>query len=126
MNVILSIAFGGAIGAVSRYMLSSAIQNISGNSFPYGMLLCNILGSMILGILYDSLSKGSLFSDNIKLFIQVGILGSFTTFSAFSFETIDLLTNNKLLLSLMYIILSLVLCLIAAYVGLNINKFLNW
>ena len=48
------------------------------------MGLCNVLGSILLGILYDSLSKGALFSDNIKLFIQVGILGSFTTFSAFS------------------------------------------
>ena len=58
MHIILSIACGGAIGAVTRYMLSNAVQNITGNSFPYGMLLCNILGSMLLGILYDSLSKG--------------------------------------------------------------------
>ncbi len=82
MYLILSVSIGGAIGAVSRYILSNAIQNLSANSFPYGMLVCNILGSIILGMLYDSLSKADFFNDNMKVFIQIGILGSFTTFSA--------------------------------------------
>ena len=118
MNVILSIAFGGAIGAVSRYMLSSAVQNISGNSFPYGMLLCNILGSMILGILYDSLSKGSLFSDNIKLFIQVGILASFTTFSAFSLESFLMFEKGEYSAAIIFILLSVILSIVGLVSGI--------
>lgn len=109
MHIILSIACGGAIGAVSRYMLSSVIQNMTSNSFPYGMLLCNILGSMILGILYDSLSKGSFFSENIKLFIQVGILGSFTTFSAFSLESFLMFEKGDYNSAIIFILLSVIL-----------------
>ena len=109
MHIILSIACGGAIGAVSRYILSSVVQNMTSNSFPYGMLLCNILGSMILGILYDSLSKGSFFSENIKLFIQVGILGSFTTFSAFSLESFLMFEKGDYNSAIIFILLSVIL-----------------
>src|SRR6056300_1092152 len=109
MHIILSIACGGAIGAVSRYILSSVVQNMTSNSFPYGMLLCNILGSMILGILYDSLSKGSFFSENIKLFIQVGILGSFTTFSAFSLESFLMFEKGDYSSAIIFILLSVIL-----------------
>ena len=99
-------------------MLSLAVQNISGNSFPYGMLLCNILGSMILGILYDSLSKGSLFSDNIKLFIQVGILGSFTTFSAFSLESFLMFEKGEYSTAIIFILLSVILSIVGLVSGI--------
>ena len=65
MYLIISIAIGGAIGATSRYIISTAIQNLSSNAFPYGMLACNVLGSLILGILYDSLAKDGIFTSNI-------------------------------------------------------------
>ena len=118
MHIILSIACGGAIGAVSRYMLSNAVQNITGNSFPYGMLLCNILGSMLLGILYDSISKGSLFSDNIKLFIQVGLLGSFTTFSAFSLESFLMFEKGDYSSAIIFILLSVFLSILGLVLGI--------
>ena len=118
MHIILSIACGGAIGAVTRYRLSNAVQNITGKSFPYGMLLCNILGSMLLGILYDSLSKGSLFSDNIKLFIQVGILGSFTTFSAFSLESFLMFEKGDYSSAIIFILLSVFLSILGLVSGI--------
>ena len=118
MHIILSIACGGAIGAVSRYILSSVVQNMTSNSFPYGMLLCNILGSMILGILYDSLSKGSLFSENIKLFIQVGILGSFTTFSAFSLESFLMFEKGDYSSAIIFILLSVILSIAGLVSGI--------
>ena len=83
-------------------------------------------GVLLIGLFIYLLQNKSLSQDIIRYFLIIGVLGSYTTFSAFSFETIDLLTNNKLLLSFIYIILSLTLCLVAAYVGLNINKILNW
>ena len=118
MHIILSIACGGAIGAVTRYMLSSVVQNMTSNSFPYGMLLCNILGSMILGILYDSLSKGSFFSENIKLFIQVGILGSFTTFSAFSLESFLMFEKGDYSSAIIFILLSVILSIAGLVSGI--------
>ena len=81
--------------------------------------------AFLIGLFIYLLQNKSLSQDLIRYFLIIGILGSYTTFSAFSFETIDLLKNNKLLLSFIYIFSSLVLCLIAAYVGLNINKILN-
>ena len=118
MQIILSIAFGGAIGAVSRYMLSSFIQNLAGNSFPYGMLVCNVFGSFLLGILYDNLSKTSLFSDNIKLFIQVGILGSFTTFSAFSLESFLMFEKGDYSIAVIFILLSVILSILGLISGI--------
>jgi len=118
MQIILSIAFGGAIGAVSRYMLSSFIQNLAGNSFPYGMLVCNVLGSLVLGILYDNLSKASLFSDDTKLFIQVGILSSFTTFSAFSLESFLMFEKGDYSSAIIFILLSVILSILGLISGI--------
>ena len=122
MQIILSIACGGAIGAVLRYMLSSAVQNIYGSSFPYGMLVCNVLGSMLLGILYDSLSKVSLFSDNIKLFIQVGILGSFTTFSAFSLESFLMIEKGDYSAAIIFILISVILSILGLVSGIYFTR----
>ena len=122
MQIIFSIACGGAIGAVSRYMVSSYIQNITGNAFPYGMLLCNIIGSMVLGILYDNLTKVTLFSENIKLFIQVGILGSFTTFSAFSLESFLMFEKGDYSAAIIFILMSVILSILGLVSGIYFTR----
>jgi len=119
MYLILSVAIGGAIGATSRYILSNAIQNLSSNPFPYGMLLCNIIGSIILGLLYDSLTKADFFSDNMKVFLQVGILGSFTTFSAFSLEAFLMFEKSDYITVVIFILLSVVLSIGGLILGVN-------
>ena len=125
MTNLFLVATGGALGASLRYLTSIFFKYFFYYSFV-GTLVVNVLGSFLIGLFIYLLQMKILSQDVIKYFFIVGVLGSYTTFSAFSFETIDLLTNNKLLLSLINIILSLVLCLVAAYVGLNINKILNW
>ena len=122
MQIILSIACGGAIGAVSRYMVSTFIQNITSTSFPYGMLVCNIIGSMVLGILYDNLSKATLFSDNVKLFIQVGILGSFTTFSAFSLESFLMFEKGDYNSAVIFILMSVILSILGLVSGIYFTR----
>ena len=124
MTNLFLVATGGALGASLRYLTSIFFKYFFYYSFV-GTLVVNVLGSFFIGLFIYLLQNKSLSQDLIRYFFIIGVLGSYTTFSAFSFETIDLLTNNKLLLSFIYIILSLVLCLIAAYVGLNINKILN-
>ena len=125
MTNLLVVAAGGALGASLRYLTSIFFKYFFYYSF-IGTLVVNVLGSFFIGLFIYLLQNKSLSQDLIRYFFIVGVLGSYTTFSAFSFETIDLLINKKLLLSFIYIILSLVLCLIASYVGLNINKILNW
>jgi CrcB protein len=122
MYLILSIAIGGAIGATSRYIISSAIQNLSSSTFPYGMLVCNILGSIILGLLYASLAKADIFTDNIKAFIQIGILGSFTTFSAFSLEAFLMFENADYITAIIFIILSVFLSISGLALGVNMIR----
>jgi len=118
------VAVGGALGSSLRHLTSIFFKYFFYYSFV-GTLVANVLGSFFIGLFIYILQNKILSQDLIRYFFIIGVLGSYTTFSAFSIETIDLLTNNKLFLSFIYIILSLVLCLIAAYVGLNINKILN-
>ena len=124
MTNLFLVAAGGALGASLRYLTSIFFKYFFYYSFV-GTLVVNVLGSFLVGLFIYLLQNKSLSQDLIRNFFIIGVLGSYTTFSAFSFETIDLLTNNKLLLSFIYIFSSLVLCLIAAYVGLNINKIIN-
>ena len=124
MTNLFLVATGGALGASLRYLTSIFFKYFFYYSFV-GTLVVNVLGSFLVGLFIYLLQNKSLSQDLIRYFFIIGVLGSYTTFSAFSFETIDLLTNNKLLLSFIYIFSSLVLCLIAAYVGLNINKIIN-
>ena len=124
MTNLFLVAVGGALGSSLRHLTSIFFKYFFYYSFV-GTLIVNVLGSFLIGLFIYLIQNKSLSQDLIRYFFIIGVLGSYTTFSAFSFETIDLLTNNKLLLSFIYIFSSLVLCLIAAYVGLNINKILN-
>jgi len=122
MQILLSIASGGAIGAVARYILSKNIDSLSGNNFPYGILICNILGSVVLGFLYAYISKDSFFSANVKPFIEIGVLGSFTTFSAFSLEAYLMIEKGNYSTAAIFIILSVFLSITGLVLGINFYK----
>ncbi len=121
---ILFVAIGGALGATLRYLTS-----ISFNYFFYysfiGTLCINIIGSFFIGILVYYMKSKEISEEFIKYFFIIGLLGSFTTFSAFSLENTELIIDNKYLLTFIYIMLSLMLCIFAAYLGLNIDKIIN-
>jgi CrcB protein len=124
MYLFLSVACGGAIGALLRYFLSNAIQILSSNSYPYGILICNILGSVIMGLLYDAMSKGGIFTDSIRMFLQVGLLSSFTTFSAFSLEAFLMIEKGEYTLAITFILLSVFLSIGGLIVGINFARLL--
>ena len=126
MSNFLLVAFGGSIGASTRYFFYLVSKNFfSPNYFFINTLIINIIGSFLIGYLIFLLENKSFSQDFLKYFFIIGILGSFTTFSAFSLESIDLLVNKRFLIAFFYIFLSLFLCLIFTFLGLNFNKLVH-
>ena len=118
---LIYVASGGAVGAVLRYLTSNFYRFYFPN-FPIGTLFINFIGSFLIGILASNLDSRGTSYIFIKYFLIIGILGSFTTFSTFSLETIQLVNDKKLFLSLVYIFLSISLCIFGAFFGFYINK----
>ena len=121
MSHLIWIALGGSLGAISRYLNSSIIKYLVPN-LPLGTLFVNILGSFFIGVLMDYLENKNVSENFIKFFLIIGFLGSYTTFSSFSYEAIDLFNNKKFLISLIFIFLSITGCLFFTFLGYNINK----
>ena len=126
MSNFFLVALGGSIGASTRYFFYLISKNLLSTSNLFiNTLVVNIIGSFLIGYLIILLENKSLSQDFIKYFFIIGVLGSFTTFSAFSLETIDLIVNKKFLMAFFYIFSSLFLCLLFTFIGLNFNKLIN-
>ena len=121
MISIFWVAIGGALGASLRF-ISSSFFNLFYPNLPIGTFVVNVIGSFLIGLLINSLEMRNSSEIFIKYFLIIGVLGSYTTFSSFSYEVIELYNNKKLLLSIIYILASVFTCIVAAYVGYNINK----
>ena len=115
------VATGGALGASLRFV-SSSFFNLFFPNLPIGTFFVNVLGSFIIGLLINTLEMKSSSEIFIRYFLIIGVLGSYTTFSSFSYEVIELYNNKKLLLSIIYILASVFSCIVAAYAGYSINK----
>lgn len=122
MSTWLAIAGGGALGAVLRYGLGRWVQGAAGMSFPAGTLAVNVLGCLAMGLLYVWALERAAWGPEIRLFLFTGILGGFTTFSAFSLETVMLMEEGMAARAALNVLLSVVLCLAAAWVGLQLAR----
>ncbi|HLG42372.1 MAG TPA: fluoride efflux transporter CrcB [Planctomycetota bacterium] len=116
MNV-LAIAIGGALGALARYGLSVLIHRWLGTQFPYGTLAVNVLGCLVIGWVMFLAEERQIMSEPIRMFLTIGILGAFTTFSTFGFETYLLARDGHGVLALASIAGNLALGLGAVWVG---------
>lgn len=116
------IAAGGALGSVLRYGLSVQAAKSFGTLLPWGTILVNILGSFAIGFMFILLQSKVDDSDVLRAFIITGLLGGFTTFSAFSLETLILLTEGAYFRSLLNVLISVVVCVVAAGMGVFIAK----
>lgn len=112
------IALGGALGALGRYGLSTWIANRGNSLFPWGTFVVNILGCFLLGVFYVLGTEKLLIHPQLRSMITVGFLGAFTTFSTYSVETINLLRNGEIKTALLYVVGSVGIGLLAAWVGM--------
>ena len=109
----ISVALGGALGAVCRYWVSVSLLSVSGYKFPFATLSVNVIGSLLMGILYVLIVEKCGLPDQTRNILMVGFLGAFTTFSTFSLDAISLWQNGGQLMALIYVFATVALCLIA-------------
>lgn len=114
---LLVIGAGGFLGAVARYGLSNLVQRFSRGAFPLGTFAVNVLGCLAIGALLALVEARPTLSPNVRLFLVIGLLGSFTTFSTFGNETYGLLRSGAAATALVYLGASVVLGLIAVGLG---------
>ena len=112
------VAVGSALGGMGRYACSGLGARLLSETFPWGTLFVNVLGSLIIGALAVVIpAESRIFADNSREFLMIGICGGFTTFSSFSLETLNLARNGELGAAAGYVIGSVVLCLLAVALG---------
>jgi CrcB protein len=120
-NYILAFV-GGGIGASARYYLSGAVYRWLPANFPYGNLAVNIIGCFVIGFLMTSLEERFIVTPALRVFLTVGILGGFTTFSSFSYETVSLIRDGEIFLGTINASATLLGCLAATWIGMMTGK----
>ncbi|WP_417349624.1 fluoride efflux transporter CrcB [Ferrimonas sp.] len=116
MNNLIAVALGGAVGASARYGTSILALKLFGTGFPFGTLIVNCIGSLIMGALYAWGDVSNL-SPTLKAFIGVGMLGALTTFSTFSNETVLLMQEGYWIKAMLNVLLNVGLCLAMVFCG---------
>jgi fluoride exporter len=118
----ISIAAGGAVGALLRFWTSNGVHILLGRSFPFGTLSVNIIGSLAMGLLYVLFLERMTVEPEVRAALLVGFLGAFTTFSTFSIETLNLVEQAEYVKALTNIVVSVLGCVFAAWIGMKIGR----
>jgi len=122
MYMTLSVALGGAIGAVSRYWISAFVFKAVGGTFPWATLTVNVLGCAILGVLIQLMALAWSPSEHLRALMTVGLLGALTTFSTFSMEVVLFLERGDWINAMLYILVSVILCIGATMGAMSLMK----
>ncbi len=122
--MILWVAAGGALGSAARYLVNVAAGRLLGPEFPWGTLTVNIAGSFVMGLMIALMALKMQVSQEVRAFLTTGILGGFTTFSAFSLDFAVLVERREAGLAALYVIASVALSLAAIFAGLKLGRAL--
>ena len=120
----LAVAIGGALGSVARYALSSWIFDITSHKFPYATLIVNVAGSFVMGILFVVIVERAALPAEMRSLLMIGFIGAFTTFSAFSLDALGLWQNGHVLMSVIYMIATVILCLVAISTAIWLTRLI--
>ena len=120
----IAVAAGGAIGSVARFWLTAVMTALTGPRFPWGTLLINVLGSFVIGLVAGlTLTPARMgIHPDIRIFLMTGICGGFTTFSAFSLQTLELMQTGDTVPALGYAVSSVVLCVLLTWGGWMLGR----
>ena len=116
------IAAGGAVGAVMRYGVSNGVYLLLGRDFPYGTMSVNVIGSLVMGLLYVFMFERMDASPELRAALIIGLLGAFTTFSTFSIETLNLIEAGQQIKAGTNILLSVTLSILGCWVGMVLGR----
>lgn len=125
MAKLIIIGLGGFIGAVGRYLITQYFFQTSTSDFPVGTFIVNILGCLVLGMFMYYAQNSDVFSSHMRMFIAIGILGAFTTFSTFSYETVALFNEQKVMLAMANIVGSIILGIFSVWLGYSMLKWIK-
>lgn len=118
MKILLIIFFGGGMGSILRYGVNRCITNLVTSAFPYGTFLVNITGCFLIGFLVFFTERLSTNALNWRLFLVTGLCGGYTTFSSFSFENVQLMSDHQIFTVLLYTLGSVAIGFLATYMGI--------
>jgi fluoride exporter len=120
----LLICLGGAIGTGARYLVAIETPRLLGTSFPYGTLIVNVVGSFLLGAVMHVGLTTALMTPTVRLVLATGVMGGFTTYSTFNYETLEYLREGALGIAALNVAVTLIVCLAAGALGLALARWL--
>ena len=124
MNTYIVIAVGGAFGAISRFWITTNVDKLYAATYPWGTFIVNLIGCFFIGLLFVLFSEKISLADDVRSLLVVGFLGAMTTFSTFSLDAFLLIEQGQYGIAFSYLLGSVVVCLIATFVGINIARIL--
>nr|WP_246152261.1 fluoride efflux transporter CrcB [Roseospira navarrensis] len=122
--MLIAVAAGGAVGAIARYTVTSAVPRWLGHGFPWGTVVVNVAGSLLMGLLIDIMARRWSAPPEARVFLVTGVLGAFTTFSTFSLDVVTLYERGALMAAALYVAGSVIAGVLALFAGMWLGRVL--
>lgn len=121
-GLLIAIALGGALGSLARHFVSAGIYGVTSSAFPFGIFAVNVIGGFLMGLIVELGALKLNYSPELRAFLTTGLLGGFTTFSAFSLDAALLIERGEFLFATLYMVGSVILSLLALFGGLALVR----